>query len=172
MKWEDYNLLAIEIHKANEKWWTDPETKQRIERNPEELKALIVSELCEALEGERKDRMDDHLPHRKMAEVEMADTVIRVFDFIGGRGMEFDADLMEEIDKDFPETPENKGEAIMGMVEDVCLESWESLIISIERYCDKHGYDLKAAVAEKREYNRTRADHSHEARLKAGGKKF
>jgi NTP pyrophosphatase (non-canonical NTP hydrolase) len=43
--------------------------------------ALIHSELSEALEGLRKDLMDDHLPHRKMVEVEMADVLIRLFDF-------------------------------------------------------------------------------------------
>src|SRR4051812_7282747 len=35
--------------------------------------ALCHSELSEALEGHRKNLMDDHLPHRKMAEVELAD---------------------------------------------------------------------------------------------------
>lgn len=42
--------------------------------------ALCHSELSEALEGVRKDLMDDHLPHRKMVEVELADAVIRIFD--------------------------------------------------------------------------------------------
>jgi hypothetical protein len=43
--------------------------------------ALIHSELSEGLEGLRKDLFDDHLHHRKMVEAEMADVVIRVFDF-------------------------------------------------------------------------------------------
>ena len=43
--------------------------------------ALIHSELSEALQGLRKDSMDDHLPHRKMGEVEMADVQIRLLDF-------------------------------------------------------------------------------------------
>lgn len=42
--------------------------------------ALIHSELSEALEGFRKDRMDDHLPQRKNAEVEFADAFIRLCD--------------------------------------------------------------------------------------------
>jgi len=45
---------------------------------------LCVSELSEALEGDREDLMDDHLPDRKMLEVELADAVIRVFDMAGG----------------------------------------------------------------------------------------
>lgn len=45
--------------------------------------ALIHSEVSEALEGFRKDLNDDHLPHRKMAEVELADTIIRICDLAG-----------------------------------------------------------------------------------------
>ncbi len=48
--------------------------------------ALIHSEISEALEGERKDLMDDHLPHRRMAEVELADAIIRILDYCGGHG--------------------------------------------------------------------------------------
>jgi hypothetical protein len=43
--------------------------------------ALIHSELSEGLEGLRKNLMDDHLPHRTMVAAEMADVMIRVFDF-------------------------------------------------------------------------------------------
>ena len=44
---------------------------------------LIVSEVAEAMEGDRKDLMDDKLPHRKMIEVELADALIRIFDLAG-----------------------------------------------------------------------------------------
>lgn len=50
---------------------------------------LMVSEIAEAMEGERKDLMDDKIPSRKMAEVELVDVLIRVFDYAGG----FDYDL-------------------------------------------------------------------------------
>lgn len=113
------NQLARDCHAANEKWWRNPETGERIERNKGELLMLIVSEVSEAMEGERKDLMDDKLPHRKMAEVELADVLIRVFDYAGA-----------------------------------------------------YGYDLDGAVAEKRAFNATRADHSSEARLRANGKKW
>lgn len=45
--------------------------------------ALCHSELSEALEGARKDLNDDHLTHRKMLEVELADCVIRILDLAG-----------------------------------------------------------------------------------------
>jgi len=44
---------------------------------------LVVTEVSEAMEGHRKDLMDDHLPHRPMVEVEIADAVIRLFDLAG-----------------------------------------------------------------------------------------
>lgn len=49
--------------------------------------ALIHSEISEALEGDRKDLMDDKLPHRKMKDVELADAVIRAFDLAGGKNI-------------------------------------------------------------------------------------
>ena len=45
--------------------------------------ALIHSEISEALEADRKDLMDDHLPHRKGIEVELADAMIRILDLAG-----------------------------------------------------------------------------------------
>jgi NTP pyrophosphatase (non-canonical NTP hydrolase) len=80
---------------------------------------LMVTELAEAFEGKRKNLMDSHLPHRKAVDVELADLLIRLFDYAG----------------------EN---------------------------CE----DLGGALVEKLEYNRTRADHTLEARRGTNGKKF
>jgi len=113
------NKLAAEIHESNHHWWHDLHTGERLNRNKGEMLMLMVSEISEAMEGERKNLMDDHLPHRKMAEVELADVLIRLFDYAGA-----------------------------------------------------YGYDLDGAVAEKRAYNATRADHKKEARLAAGGKQW
>ena len=44
---------------------------------------LIHSEISEAMEGHRKGLMDDKLPHRPMAEVELADALIRICDLAG-----------------------------------------------------------------------------------------
>lgn len=56
------------------------------EREDGTMIALIHSELSEALEGIRKNKMDDHLPQRPNAEVELADAVIRIFDFARKKG--------------------------------------------------------------------------------------
>lgn len=53
------------------------------EVNVAEKICLMHSELSEAMEGARKDLMDDHLPNCKQIEVELADTVIRILDFCG-----------------------------------------------------------------------------------------
>ena len=43
--------------------------------------ALIHSEISEAVEGHRRDRMDSHLPHRKEMDVELADAFLRIVKF-------------------------------------------------------------------------------------------
>lgn len=91
------NDLAQSVHEANSKWWRDIHTGEPIQRNKGELIALMHSELSEALEGERKGLMDDHLPHRRMAEVELADTVIRILDYCGGFGYDLQGAVDEKL---------------------------------------------------------------------------
>lgn len=78
-------------------WHTDLETGELKERNKGEMICLMHSELSEAMEGERKNLMDDHLPHRPMAEVEMADTVIRIMDYCGRWGYDIGGAIEEKI---------------------------------------------------------------------------
>jgi hypothetical protein len=79
------NLRAAEIHSDNVRagWWTDllsggtlegVDEHGRHRRNVGELLMLCVTEVTEAAEGHAGDLMDDKLPHRKMLEVELADT--------------------------------------------------------------------------------------------------
>lgn len=90
------NEMAKEQHAANATWWHDPATGKRIERNKGELLMLIVSEISETMEGERKNLMDDKLPHRRMAEVELADALIRIFDYAGAFGYDLDGAVKEK----------------------------------------------------------------------------
>lgn len=59
--------------------------------------ALIHSEVSEALEGARKDKQDEHLPHRKSVEVELADAVIRIMDLAGALGLDIGAAIAEKM---------------------------------------------------------------------------
>lgn len=90
------NGLRDECHAAAAKWWHTPDGK-RLERNKGELLMLIVSEVAEAMEGERKNLMDDKLPHRRMAEVELVDALIRIFDYAGAFGYDLDGAYREKM---------------------------------------------------------------------------
>ena len=94
----ELNRLCALVHKANSKWWVHLETGQPISRNVGELLCLVHSEISEALEGHRKNLMDDKLPHRKMFEVELADAVIRIFDICGGLGLDLGGAFEEKMD--------------------------------------------------------------------------
>lgn len=87
-------------------WWTDKETGLPLLEAAGRWAphiigakiALIHSEASEALEGQRRDQMDDHLPDRKMLEVELADVVIRVCDLAGVLGLDLGGAIAEKLE--------------------------------------------------------------------------
>lgn len=91
------NDYIEEVRRANAKWWHDIHTGERLNRNKGELLALIHSEISECLEGIRKSLPDDKLPHRSMEEVELADAVIRIFDYAGGFGLDLEGAYREKM---------------------------------------------------------------------------
>lgn len=93
------NKLAKECYNASFKagWHTDLKTGELKERNRAEMLMLIVSEISEAMEGERKGLMDEKLPHRPMAEVELADAIIRIGDYCGRWGYDLGGAVVEKM---------------------------------------------------------------------------
>src|SRR5579859_4829409 len=95
----DINDMAIMIHQRNVAagWFHNINTGEPLNRNIAEMLCLIHSEVSEALEGYRKNLNDDHLPHRKMCEVELADTFIRLLDLAEYLGYDLGGAVMEKL---------------------------------------------------------------------------
>jgi len=58
---------------------------------------MIHAEISEAAEGHRKDLMDEHLPNRKMLEVELADAVIRIMSLSGALKLDVGGAVVEKL---------------------------------------------------------------------------
>lgn len=109
------NLVQEKAHDAAYKsgWWTHTATDldlREVIRNPinplQDLLAgaLVAQKLClthsevsEAMEGHRKGVMDDHLPHRPMIEVELADAIIRIADLAGALDLDLGGAVAEKM---------------------------------------------------------------------------
>lgn len=89
--------LCVTVHEANAKWWIDLETGEPLKRNVGEMLCLVHSEISEALEGHRKNLMDDKLKNRPMIEVELADAVIRIFDLAEGLKLDLAGAFIEKM---------------------------------------------------------------------------
>ena len=91
--YENLNKLAKHCYnEAKQAGWHDTP------REDGTMLALIHSEISEALEGLRKNQMDDHLPHRPIVEVELADALIRILDFAGMKGYDLGGAVREKLD--------------------------------------------------------------------------
>lgn len=190
---ETINQLAVEIFEQNREigWWDD------LNRCPFQTLQLVNTEIAEATEGDRKGLMDDHLPHRKMAEVELADTMIRALDFAGRYGWRFSPRLTVDRDsylgkfvhmvtghstmavKHLGLTGINCllasklwGNEIHGMGHRILRQpvEYDFLIDMCLTVAEAYHFDLESAIREKLVYNAKRADHKRENRAKSGGK--
>lgn len=98
----DVNALVELLHGASVRagWWHEngvhllegPAAKMVVGTKL----CLVHSEVSEAMEGHRKGLNDDKLPHRPMAEVELADAVIRICDLAGALGFDLGGAIVEK----------------------------------------------------------------------------
>ena len=102
--------LQSHIHQGNVDagWWKDLATGMDFAAEARsgsrfgkalvaEKLALAHSEVSEALEGARKNLMDDKLPHRPMIEVEIADAIIRLLDLGGALQLDIAGAIEEKL---------------------------------------------------------------------------
>lgn len=93
---EAINCVVTRCHDdaKNAGWWNGGITPETVPK----CLMLIVSEVAEAMEGDRKGLMDDHLPDRKMVEVELADAVIRIADLAGALNLDLGGAIFEKLE--------------------------------------------------------------------------
>ena len=88
------NTLAFEAHKnaVEHGWWEE-------ERSVGEIIALMHSELSETLEYARKNpnAPSDHIPEFTGIEEELADVIIRIFDYAGKKDLRLGEAIFEKM---------------------------------------------------------------------------
>ena len=175
----DLNTLSADIHRGNVEagWWDDFAVKTDRHRT---AMMLVVSELAEAMEGVRKDLMDDHLPCHKMFNVELADALIRLLDLAGAYELTMwcESDVAPMIGRVADNwgrrtQPEQLYIATRTMLN--AKNGYDEVylgILGVLVICRINDIDIWPIVAQKRAYNTVRADHKRENRADAGGKQF
>lgn len=81
-------------------WWNNPSTGEDPRNNPlcfSNKLMLVVSEVSEAMEGDRKSLPDDKLPHLPMRDVELADALIRIADMAGAFDLQLARSVVEKM---------------------------------------------------------------------------
>lgn len=172
-----YQNLQQSIHDQNVSvgWWDNSDKWTFITKL-----MLTVSELSEALEGDRKNLMDDHLPHRKMLEVEIADAVIRLLDIGGSQGEKVEDTIDLQVRDHLSMLAEHSPPVPVILFQSVIFignyakanTDYTYVLAWLHAACEHLGLDLKNAMQEKIAYNAKRADHKRENRAAENGKKY
>lgn len=177
----DLNHYRDQIHAQCVKagWWDEYLPDRKEGRYPTAM-ALFISELSEAMEGDRKDLPDDHLPQYPMFLVELADALIRLLDSAGAYGVSLTNSCpMYHSEMATRSVPEQIWLTIK-LVTSVDEHDYQ-ILIAVDCVLSMHyAYQnmnngvppLKKVVDEKMAYNRKRDDHQKENRIRAGGKKY
>ena len=94
--------LVATCHGAAKKagWWNNLDTGEPLALTQElvgDKLMLIVTEIAEAKEGHRKNLNDDHIKHRPMIEVELADAIIRIAELAGMMGLDLAGAVIDKL---------------------------------------------------------------------------
>lgn len=172
---EKMDLIELQnmIHRQNVElgWWDE-------DRPFSTFACLFHSELSEAMEGDRKTLMDDHLPDYEMFWVELADFAIRCMDWLGScknvsaykvrpvtrSRLNALAVLHCCVSDAFSHSEDGRAES----QKDSIIEAVEMSLGMAEW----HSVDIIGIIKQKVAYNKNRADHKRENRAKDGGKKY
>lgn len=166
------NLVELQnkIHEQSKSlgWWDEP-------RPFSTFVCLFHSELSEAMKGDRKNLMDDHLPQYPMFQVELADFVIHCLDWLGGK---------ENPNFDYSVTSAEGCDScdLLASLHSLVSLSYDERELAVDHLVDathvafnfsyENNFDLHQIILEKVEYNKTRADHKRENRALENGKKY
>jgi NTP pyrophosphatase (non-canonical NTP hydrolase) len=95
------NDAVDKCHKASYDagWWNDSNgTDLRTNEMCFAMKVVLIhSELSEAIEGDRKDTMDSHLPQYDTRAVELADAFIRLCDLAGAYNIDLGTIVVDKM---------------------------------------------------------------------------
>lgn len=153
---------------------------------------LVSTEIAEATMGHRQSYPDEHLPHRSMFEVELADALIRMLEIGGGLGLVYSERatlglLYEDVFNPEWNTPRklllmnniivDMGRLYTRHLDGKCTINvlngpYSDFIMMIMLFEDYFNLDMEGAVREKLIYNKTRPDHQPEARNGKFGKDY
>lgn len=172
-------------------WWVCQETGDDLTHTEWlEIKiGLIHSEISEVLEADRRSwpgvpLMDDKLVHRTAIETELADVLIRAFDYAGRYDLDLENNLGARAEEvwytNTPATLPGHLNLMHGAATNIettppLRRVWpiQVLILRVLLLAQHGGFDVAGAYADKIAYNASRPDHKIENRTAAKrGKRY